>query len=94
VIIETHDFIDIDISSNLRRVFCKTHKVDSIKSTDDIEKAHTYQYAELSRYTRSEKRIILGEGRPGIMEWLVMTVNRPPLPSTTVPSLLRCNASS
>jgi hypothetical protein len=24
VIIETHDFIDIDISSNLRRVFCKT----------------------------------------------------------------------
>jgi hypothetical protein len=46
IIIETHDFIDIDISSRLRDVFVKTHLVRSIKSTDDIEKAHTYRYAQ------------------------------------------------
>ena len=94
VIIEAHDFIDIDISSNMRRAFCKTHKVHSIKSTDDIEKAHMYQYAELSRYTTSDKRTILGERRPGVMEWLVMTADRAPLPSTIEQSPLRCNSSS
>jgi len=78
LIIEAHDFIDIEISPNLRRIFSKTHHVDPISSTDDIEKAHTYQFAELDRYTTSERCTILGERRPGIMKWLVLTARVAP----------------
>jgi hypothetical protein len=73
LIIETHDFIDIDISSRLRDIFTKTHLVQSIKSTDDIEKAHTYRYSQLDRYDTNTRRLIVGERRPAIMEWLAMT---------------------
>jgi len=73
LIVETHDFIDIDISSRLRDVFSRTHHLRSIKSTDDIEKAHTYRYSQLENYDAKTKRLILGERRPAIMEWLVMT---------------------
>jgi len=73
LIVEAHDFIDIEISPNLRRVFAQSHDVDTISSTDDIEKAHAYQFAELDRYTIGERFTILGERRPGIMKWLVLT---------------------
>ncbi|MGB6384374.1 MAG: hypothetical protein WBD25_06560 [Terriglobales bacterium] len=73
IIVETHDFIDIDISSRLRDVFARTHQIRSIKSIDDIEKAHTYRYSQLDRYDTMTKRLVLGERRPAIMEWLVMT---------------------
>ena len=73
VIVETHDFIDIEISLRLRDVFTRTHQIRSIKSTDDIEKAHTYQYSQLDKYDTKTRRLILGERRPAIMEWLVMT---------------------
>lgn len=73
LIIEVHDFIDIDIGSHLRSVFSKTHCVRSINSTDDIQKAHTYRYEQLAKYDTNERRLILGERRPTIMEWLVVT---------------------
>src|SRR5215471_7495102 len=72
LIVETHDFINIEISSTLHDIFNRTHQVRSIKSSDDIEKAHTYQYAQLNPYDTKTKRLILAEGRPAIMEWLVM----------------------
>lgn len=73
LIIETHDFIDIEISKRLRDIFVATHQVRSVKSTDDIEKAHTYRYPEIDKYDTRTRRLILGERRPAIMEWLVMT---------------------
>lgn len=73
LIIEAHDFIDIEISSQLRSAFATTHRIRSIKSTDDIEKAHTYQYGKLNGYDNKTRRLILAERRPAIMEWLVMT---------------------
>ncbi len=73
ILVETHDFINIDISSNLRAIFGRTHQVRSIKSTDDIEKAHTYRYPQLDAYDTRTRRLILGERRPAIMEWLAMT---------------------
>src|SRR5713101_1277772 len=73
LIVETHDFIDIEISSKVRSAFGKTHNVESIKTLDDIGRAHTYQCRELEKYTTKERRIILSERRPAIMEWLVMT---------------------
>ncbi len=73
LIVETHDFIDIEISSKLRGIFASTHRVRSIKSIDDIEKAHTYHYSQLDKYDTRTRRLIVGERRPAIMEWLVMT---------------------
>jgi hypothetical protein len=73
LIIETHDFIDISISKYIREVFARTHCIRSIRSVDDIQKAHTYDYPQLEKFTLSERRLILGERRPAIMEWFVMT---------------------
>jgi hypothetical protein len=77
LIIEAHDFIDIEISPSLRNIFSETHQVESISSIDDIEKAHTYQYPELDTYSASERHAILSERRPGIMKWLVMSSRDP-----------------
>lgn len=73
LLIETHDFIDIDISTHLKELFSKTHVIQAIQSMDDIQKARCWSYDELSSYTLAEKRILLGEFRPNIMEWLFMT---------------------
>ena len=73
LIIETHDFIDINISQQLRQDFSATHRVQSISSTDDIEKAHRYRYKQLAEFDAQQRRLILGERRPAIMEWLVLT---------------------
>lgn len=73
LIVELHDFIDIDISTRVRRTLSKTHCVKSVRSIDDIQKAHTYNYPQLNGYSTSEKRVILGERRASIMEWLVAT---------------------
>jgi precorrin-6B methylase 2 len=73
LIIETHDFIDINISQHLRNAFSGTHRIQSIMSTDDIEKAHRYTYERIAKYDANGRRLILGERRPAIMEWLVMT---------------------
>jgi len=73
LIVETHDFISIDISTKLRDRFARTHRIRSIKSTDDIEKAHTYHYDPIQKYDAATRRMILAERRPAIMEWLVMT---------------------
>jgi precorrin-6B methylase 2 len=77
LIIEAHDFIDIETSLNLRRIFSATHHVETVRSLDDIEKAHAYQYPELKNYSTSEKREILGERRPGTMRWFLMTALNP-----------------
>jgi hypothetical protein len=73
VIIETHDFIDIELSVKMRDAFTVTHHVRSIKSVDDIEKAHNFNDGALESYSTWDKYRILRENRPAIMEWLVMT---------------------
>ncbi len=73
LIVETHDFIKIDISPRLRSIFSKTHRVRSVKSIDDIQKAHIYQYEQLGKFDTDERYLILSERRPAIMEWLIMT---------------------
>lgn len=72
LIIEVHDFIDIEISDNLRNAFAETHQIRAIKSVDDIQKAHTYQYPQLDGYDIKTKWLVLSERRPGTMEWFVV----------------------
>ena len=72
LLIETHDFIDITISADLLKLFSKTHRINVIKSCDDIEKAKTYNFKELESLDLNTKREILREGRPAIMEWFYL----------------------
>jgi len=72
-IIETHDAVDIETSAKVRAAFAGTHDIRSIRSVDDIEKAHSYRYPELDSFGPRERHRILREQRANIMEWLVMT---------------------
>jgi SAM-dependent methyltransferase len=71
LIIETHDFIDISISTYLKQLLDKSHNIYSIKSTDDIQKALTYNVKGLEEFTFSDKKHLLAERRPAIMEWII-----------------------
>lgn len=73
LVIETHDFLDIELSHKVREAFSNTHDIRSVESTHDIAKAHACDCRELLNYSLHEKRLILAEWRPAIMEWLVMT---------------------
>jgi hypothetical protein len=70
VLIETHDMIDINISTELYKLFSKTHDITVIKSIDDIEKAKTYKYAEADGLDLVSRKKLFAEGRQAIMEWL------------------------
>lgn len=69
LLIETHDFLDITISTRLPELFRETHELRSILSVDDIQKAKTYNYPELAGLDLATRRAILAEFRPGLMEW-------------------------
>lgn len=71
LIIETHDFIDIEISTYIRELFKQTHSLESIKSIDDIQKTLNYKFNELNDLSLEVKKTVLREGRPAIMEWLI-----------------------
>lgn len=76
VLVELHDFLDIELSSSIREVFSETHDIHAVKSVDDLEKAHTYVYGELEGFDLSSRKILLAETRPSIMEWFFMTPRR------------------
>ena len=73
LIIEVHDFLDIEISSTIKKRFNETHNISTIRSIDDISKVHDYDYHELKHFTLNQKKDFLSEYRPHIMEWLFMT---------------------
>lgn len=70
LLIETHDFVDITISDYLKSLFHETHIISSIWSIDDIIKARSYQFEELKDLSLTDRKEILQERRPAIMEWL------------------------
>lgn len=73
LIIETHDFKDIEISSYLKTLLKPTHKIESIFSLDDIQKAINYNYPQTEHWNLNEKKHVFREWRPAIMEWLICT---------------------
>jgi hypothetical protein len=72
-LIELHDCYDISISSRILSSFSATHDAQLIESVDDIKKAKTYSFAELDPYSLAERKEIVAESRPGIMEWAFLT---------------------
>ena len=73
VLIETHDFIDIEITSYLQQQFAATHRLQTYTSLDDILKAKQYDYPELEGLSLVHRRQIVREGRPATMEWYFFT---------------------
>lgn len=71
LIIETHDFIDIGVSKYLKGLFDTSHTIESIYSTDDIQRVLNDNNSQLVNFDLSEKFEILREKRPFLMEWLV-----------------------
>ena len=71
LIIETHDLIDIEITTYLKKLIKDTHNIVSIYSKDDIHKALDFNFKELNGLNLNKKREILSENRKAIMEWLV-----------------------
>lgn len=71
ILIETHDFMDLSISTRLEEVLGATHHLTSVASVDDIQKAKRYHCPELEGLSVPVKFQILREARPMIMEWLI-----------------------
>src|SRR5262249_37363105 len=71
--VEAHDFNDITISETLQARFQNTHHIQVIQSVDDIRKAYTYSYPELDRFSLAQRRQLLAENRPTVMQWFFMT---------------------
>jgi hypothetical protein len=73
IIIEIHDFVNIEIEGYLRDLFSTTHDIKIIKSVDDYEKAKTYQFSEVESASLNEKLRLFTEVRPCIMQWMICT---------------------
>lgn len=73
LLIEIHDFIDLDISQALRSRFTNTHRIEVVQSIDDVYKMRDCPYEELVAYSLKQKRQLLAENRPHIMEWFFLT---------------------
>lgn len=73
VLIELHDFVDMNISDMIKQVFSDTHNFTMIKSIDDLEKARTYPITELKEYHLNDRRELLRENRTCIMDWIFLT---------------------
>ncbi|MEO5562065.1 MAG: glycosyltransferase family A protein [Chitinophagaceae bacterium] len=76
LLIEAHDFINLDISPKLEALFRDTHQFSYIKSVDDVEKVRTYSFPPFEDLTdNEEKRYIYAEHRPCVMEWIWLKAN-------------------
>ncbi|MFN8238002.1 MAG: hypothetical protein U0T77_07515 [Chitinophagales bacterium] len=71
LLIETHDFLNPEISIQLQQLLGKSHAIQFIQSTDDILKAKYYSYKELEGLDIRQRREAVKEMRPAIMEWIV-----------------------
>ena len=75
LIIETHDWVDINISTDLENLFSPTHNVKAIQSIGDNIKAKNYSFTELENLDLLTKYRIFEEGRRYVDEWLIISPN-------------------
>ena len=73
LIIETHDWVDLNISTDLENLFSPTHNVKSIQSIGDNIKAKNYLFSELEKLDLLTKYRIFEEGRRYVDEWLIIS---------------------
>lgn len=73
LLIETHDLVDINISTYLIELFSPTHEITAISSLDDIMKAKNYHFKEVEGMNLLTKKKLFSEIRLATMEWLFLT---------------------
>ena len=69
-IIETHDWVDINITKNLIDILSDTHNIQIFSSVDDIDKAYNYDVPILNGLSLEDRRDLLREGRCCIGKWI------------------------
>lgn len=69
-LIETHDFVRIDMTKIMLDILSQTHDCEVFESVDDVLKAYNYEFPELDNFDLDERRRILAERRPTIMRWI------------------------
>jgi hypothetical protein len=74
ILVEVHDFIDIEISLRLRERFLATHDILVIQSDSPTKKAQTRSYPALLKYDLRVRKQLVSEWRPEPMEWFYMVV--------------------
>lgn len=72
LLIEVHDHLDIGISSHLRNIFEKTHKIEVANSISITKMLQQYNYPELKNFDLQTRKYILDENRPP-MDWFFIT---------------------
>jgi hypothetical protein len=73
ILIETHDFVDLTISSTISSLLSGSHHIQTIASLDDNLKAKYYQYKEAAQQDIFTKKELFAEVRPCTMEWIWAT---------------------
>jgi len=76
LLIELHDFIDITIRDTLRERFSLTHDATLVDSVDDFLKGDIFHFPQLRGKSRALKKEVMSEGRPAIMQWLILQSKR------------------
>lgn len=79
LVIEVHDFVDINVSPHLREVFGATHDIEVVRSLDDLDKVRTYHrvFPELEQFDLDTRRLLTSEGRRAIQQWFVVRSREP-----------------
>jgi hypothetical protein len=72
VLVELHDFVVPGVSRAVAGRFRRTHRILPILSIDDTLKAVVLGYPQLSGLSGAERRRVLTERRPRVMQWLYM----------------------
>lgn len=73
LLIEVHDFVDLNLTEKLKQQFAETHEITTVRSIDDLEKARHYDFAELADYDLNQRFELLRENRAYLMDWLFLT---------------------
>ena len=68
-LIEIHDNVDPGISETIRRAFEGTHEIIQTTSIDDLKKTSLYDFPELHAFSLQERRWLVSEHRPTLMDW-------------------------
>ena len=69
-LVETHDFLRVDITEKILHALSSTHDCEVVESLDDIAKAYTYSTPRTTDFPLNERLEIFAEGRPTVMRWI------------------------
>lgn len=70
LLIETHDFYDIQTSKRIKSHLSDSHEIISVFSIDDFDKVRSYSINQLEGLNFETRYQLVREGRPCTMEWL------------------------